>query len=237
MAGALLLPSTASKAVTLPGCSARSAAALIQLPVRGRLAGDVDGDGRSDQVGLAVDRSATPSCRYVLWVRIRGHVAAHVVRQRESSEQYFPFLAELARVARGRGAQPVVDFGGGAGVDSYGLYDLVGGKLVRMGVLPPLPKLGNTFQSGGTNAGGEGTICARGPGKGIVLVAGYTVVQAERNQLPTQGGLYVQRGTVFVPVGPDRPLTTVEKRNWRQVSSGGRHASIFRNCAIAAVPR
>lgn len=216
------------------GCAPLSAQALVRLPTRGGvLRGDVDGDGRSDRVAMAVRRDQPLACRYILWVASTTRIISEVVRQPSFYDtRRTPYLAELARVNRSRGAQLVVDFGIGAGVDSYGIYALLGGRIVRMRVQGDKgTPTADTFQSGGSNAGGTNAICAAGPGGGIVLEASYPAVTPL--PVPTSGTFYVQRGDEYRLSGVRR-LSPLERSYWRTRTV--RSAPIFANCAVAVSP-
>ena len=212
------------------GCAPLSAQALVRLPTRGVLRGDVDGDGRSDRVAMAVRQGQPLACKYVLWVASKGRVISAVVRQPSLEDtKRTPYLAELARVNRGRAAQLVVDFGYGASVDSYGLYAVLGGRIVRMRVqgYQGTP-IADTFPSGGSNAGGINSICAAGPGGGMVLVASYPAVTPL--PVPRSGTVYVLRGDEYRVLGV-KPLSPVQRSYWRKQTV--RFAPIFANCAVA----
>jgi len=214
------------------GCAALSVRALTRLPTRGVVSGDIDGDGRTDRVAMAVRRDQPVTCRFVLWVETRGRVTSTVVRQPYMDDTgHTPALVELARVNHGRAAQAIVDFGVGASVDAYGVYAVVAARLVRMRVQGREGEVADTFPSGGSNAGGLGSICAGGAGTGEVLVASIPGVVP--TAAPRVGSFYIQRGTTYFLQSADHRLTSGERAEWAKRS--GLRAPIFDDCAVAVV--
>ncbi len=230
--------SASADATTRPGCVMPSAAVLTRLPTHGVVIGDMNGDGRADRVSIAVHRRARLACRYVLVADLGSAVLTTFVRQPYVNEQLGkPQLVELARVNRGGGAQAIVNFGGGAYVDAFGLYDISRGHLVRVKVMPlEQETFANAFGQGASLAFGEVSFCADGPGEGRILEVGlgHTQKTWKRSAAP-YGSLYVQHGESYHLVGWKHHLTPAERKNvWARPPRAAPRAEVFANCAIAS---
>lgn len=131
----------------------------------GRLAGDVDGDGSTDQVRLAVDPRARPGCRAFVVVRTAGGRLVAPIEERDLQTALgFPALDSLVGVDDRAGDEIVVRVTAGASTEFAGLFTIVDGELRRVRLDGPH---GSLFPSGGSAAHLEASNC--GPDGQVVI--------------------------------------------------------------------
>src|SRR5262245_17144946 len=105
LGGAAAAPITTScaAATTMNGAGSR---------VLGRAAGDLDRDGRIEEVSVVASDRRPVRCRYLLFVRQGRRVRTRpllVPDPAAAAQGYEPYLVGLAAVARGRGLEAIVD--------------------------------------------------------------------------------------------------------------------------------
>lgn len=164
-----------------PGEEAVVAAASNRGP--GRLRGDVDGDGRSEIVWLAVDDRAPTGCQVFLAVGSGSGIRSTPVVQPELNLALSPpSLIGLAPVDSEPGLEVVVDLVAGASTRFAGLFGIRGGDLTRIEFDGPGTVARDLFAYGGSVTHLDGVDCARPRGTLVVTSATpradrYTVVR------------------------------------------------------------
>jgi hypothetical protein len=132
---------------------------------RGRLAGDVDGDGSTDQISLAVDADARPGCRaFVVVQTAEARLIAPIGERHLEIDLGFPVLDSLVGVDHRVGGEIVVRIAAGASTEFAGLFTVVDDALERVRLNGPH---GNLFPSGGSVGHLEASNC--GPDGAVVI--------------------------------------------------------------------
>jgi hypothetical protein len=134
----------------------------------GTLNADVDGDGESDEVSLAIDEDAADlECRFFLVVEtVEGAHSVTIDQEGLATELQAPSLVTAAQVDAAGGLEVVVRLLGGASTDFSGVFTYTGDELRRVSVEGG--PSGDLFPSGGTVAHVEGSDCADG---GLVVIS------------------------------------------------------------------
>jgi hypothetical protein len=163
------------------------------------LVADIDGDGRFDRVTLLRRQSAV--CPVVL---VRGsqvgtrsaRLTQHGLEQPWPDRSAPPYLAAIARISQGRGAEVVVVTARGASTYSVAVFGLLSRRLVRFAIPRAVPT--DTFPVGGSVRLTYGVDCFRGRATGEVIASAanhetngtYRIVRT----------VYELRGRVFRPI-------------------------------------
>jgi hypothetical protein len=159
---------TPSPSVTPADGGCRNAPAVADKPqsVRQRgLAGDVDGDGSTDRVRLAVDPRARPGCRAFVVVETADDLLLSPIEERDLQvELGFPILDSLVGVDERAGAEIVVRITAGASTEFAGLFTVANGILERVRLNGPH---GSLFPTGGSVGHLEASNC--GPNGAVVI--------------------------------------------------------------------
>ena len=117
----------AAETVEVSGCRAKA-----ELTGR-RLVGDIDGDGRSDEAAIAVDRRRSMDCRYFLVVKTGTGTKTAPIRQSEVQPVLDPpVLDSLVPIDSRPGFEVVVEIWTGASTGSLGMFTLGSKSLVRV---------------------------------------------------------------------------------------------------------
>lgn len=153
-----------------PGGEAVVAGASKRAP--GRLRGDVDGDGRSETVWLAIDDRAEAECQVFLAVGSGSGVRSTPVVQPELNLALSPpSLIGLAPVDLEPGLEVVVDLVAGASTRFAGLFGIGGGDLRRIEFDGPGAVARDLFAYGGSVTHLDGVDCAELRGTLVVTSA------------------------------------------------------------------
>jgi hypothetical protein len=132
---------------------------------RGRIAGDVDGDGSTDRVSLSVDAHARPGCRaFVVVQTAEARLIAPIEERDLQVDLGFPVLDSLVGVDDRTGGEIVVRITAGASTEFAGLFTVVDNALERVQLNGPH---GNLFPSGGSVGHLEASNC--GPDGAVVI--------------------------------------------------------------------
>ncbi|MFN2488546.1 MAG: hypothetical protein ABR529_02150 [Actinomycetota bacterium] len=128
-------PAWAKSLVGAPGCPDRSEAIEARHRTGGRVPADVDGDGTSGSVWLAVDPSAAAGCRAL--VVARAAETTWIAPIRDFDELAFetlglPALSAVVPIDDRPGAEVVVDVTAGASTTLVGVFTLHEGALVQV---------------------------------------------------------------------------------------------------------
>jgi hypothetical protein len=148
------------------GCSNASTVGDDRASLRrGRLAGDVDGDGSTDQVSLSVDADARPGCRaFVVVQTAEARLIAPIEERDLQVDLGFPVLDSLVGVDDRAGGEIVVRITAGASTEFAGLFTVVDDAFERVRLNGPH---GNLFPSGGSVGHLEASNC--GPDGAVVI--------------------------------------------------------------------
>lgn len=147
---------------------------VLRLPRRGTLRGDIDGDGKTETVFVAVSRESPLRCRYFVVAHRQGseRIAAlggTAIRPnfRTQSGSRWPYLSALADIDRRAGLEILVTLDGGAAVQEVGVWTAHGRGLRHM----PIEGAGSNdlFPYGGSGSGLAVVDCLRGPRSGEVI--------------------------------------------------------------------
>jgi hypothetical protein len=125
----------------------------------GALNADVDGDGESDEVSLAIDEGAAdPECRYFLVVKTNGALQSLAIEQEglEGSLRA-PSLVTAGQIDGVDGLEVVVSLLSGASTDFSGVFTSEDGALRRVGIEGG--PAGDLFPSGGSVVQVAGSDC------------------------------------------------------------------------------
>ena len=137
---------------------------------RGRLTGDVDGDGSTDRISVAVDADARPGCRAFVVVQTAEERLIAPIREPELQVDLgFPVLESLVGVDDRAGGEIVVRVAAGASTVFAGLFTVADDALERVRLNGPH---GNLFPSGGSVGHLEASNC--GPDGGVVISTATT---------------------------------------------------------------
>ena len=117
---------------------------------RGVLHGDVSGDGRRDEVFLAVDEGAERGCRALLFVADQGKRSAASLDVEETDLSLgLPAISGLKQIDGLDGAEIVVDMAAGASTFFAGVFVFVDGSLEQVRIDQSQPPTENLFAYGG----------------------------------------------------------------------------------------
>lgn len=153
-----------------PGGEAVVADARKRAP--GRLRGDVDGDGRTETVWLAIDDQAEAGCQVFLAVGSGSVVRTTPVVQPELNLTLSPpSLVGLVPVDSEPGLEVVVDLVTGASTRFAGLFAVRGTDLRRIDFDGPGSVASDLFAYGGSVTHLDGVDCARPRGTLVVTSA------------------------------------------------------------------
>ena len=131
--------------------------------------GDVDGDGRVDEVFLVRSESAEADCRNVLVVQGEGATYAASTDDPEMpSALPQPRINRLAHVDDDPGAEVIVDLQAGASTQFVGLFKVLDGRLERLRFQAD-GGLGDLFPYGGSVGHIEASNCSDDEGSHVVI--------------------------------------------------------------------
>ena len=144
---------------------------------RGLLRGDVSGDGRQDEVFLAVDEGAEPGCRALLFVTAQDGVTAVSLDVEEGDLGLgLPAVAGLKQIDGGGGAEIVVDMAAGASTFFAGVFVFADGSVEQVRIDQSLPPTENLFAHGG----GVGQLSAADCAADGAILISTAVAEARR---------------------------------------------------------
>jgi hypothetical protein len=163
---------------------------------RSTLVGDVDGDARRDRV--TVLRRGAVGCPLLV---VRGsrigersvEIHQHGLEQPWPDRSSPPYLVAIARIGKGKRAEPIVVTSRGASTYSLAVFGFLGERLVRYVVPHALPT--DTFVVGGTALTTYGVDCFRK----AEVIAG-TADRAANGTYRIARTTYALRARVFRPV-------------------------------------
>jgi hypothetical protein len=183
-------------------CAAVSTMNGVGSRVLGRAAGDLDGNGRVEEVTVRANDRRPVRCRYLLVARQGRRVRTvrlSVPIPAVAAQGYEPYLVGLAAVARGRGLEAIVDSRCcGAYVTGQWLFREGSRGLQLMQVRPSVTGISGTFGNGASVCCGQTPVCGRH--RGIVLEFGEG-----RYATPVEDAdVFVQHGNTFVRTGRER---------------------------------
>jgi hypothetical protein len=189
----------ASKASPCRGASNASEAGSRLL---GHARGDLDGDGRLEEVSVRANDDLPVRCRYQLVVRQSRRVRTRAVVAPipdAAAQGYEPHLVGLAGVARGRGLEAIVDSNCcGAYVTGQWVFRERRNGLRLMRVRPDTTGVSNAFGNGASVCCGETPVCGRN--LGVVLEFG----EGQYARPVDDAFVFVQRGDAFIQIGRKR---------------------------------
>jgi hypothetical protein len=150
-------------ATTAPDCPNQDSVTSNPEATRPRSAeGDIDGDGTSDTVGLAVDSQGPPGCRaFVVVETTNGDLIEEIDDPELSTELGFPAVEGIVSVDDLPGDEVVVRITAGASTAFSGLFTVHEGVLTRVRVARGNIN-GDLFASGGSVGHIEGADCENG---------------------------------------------------------------------------
>jgi TolB protein len=176
-----------------PRClSADEAAGEESLRRPGSLRGDVDGDGLDDEVFVAVDPQAAPTCRYFLIVETsQGTLASGIDLRGTPGEEDFPAtqsagetldefvgLQSLAEIDGQGGLEVFIDVWRGAAMEFGKIYTLGSGTLTPMEATGTDAPKDGVFSYAGSLSGVSALDCTEHPGL-LVVSSAYPAEETE----------------------------------------------------------
>lgn len=192
---------------------------------RGALRGDVDGDGRSEVIWLAVDPRAGASCQVFLAAGSGSVVRSLPIVQPEMNLALSPpALNTLAAIDTEPGLDVVVDLVTGASTRFVGLFGMYSGALERVRFDGPGTLPADLFAYGGSVAHLDGVDCA---GRRGTIVVSSASPRAERYAIVRRFYRVTPGGSTPLPVRTERH--TVEARALNRFSELG--SPPFAGCA------
>lgn len=191
----------------------------------GALRGDVDGDGRSEVVWLAVDERAEEGCQLFVAVASGSVVRSLPIVQPELNLALSPpALDTLAAIDTEPGLEIVVDLVMGASTRFVGVFGMQSGDLTRFRFEGPNTLPPDLFAYGGSVAHLDGVDCVRPQG---------TIVLSSASPRPDRYEILrrfyrVTRGS-STPLPPRTERHTVEARSLNRFSELA--SAPFASCA------
>jgi len=159
-------PPKTTPASPSPPCAGEIASG-DRLP--GTLEGDVDGDGRVDEIYLVRSDAANAECRTLLVVRAAGTTYAISTEDPDMpSSLPQPRLNRLAHVDDEGGAEVLVDVEAGAATQFVAMFTIDGGDLVRVRLAGDAG-LGDLFPYGGSVGHIEASNCPVDDSSDVVI--------------------------------------------------------------------
>jgi hypothetical protein len=136
---------------------------------RGRMSGDVTGNGSADEVFIAVDERAEVGCRALLFVRSDDVTSAASLDVEESDLGLgLPALGGLKQIDGNGGSDVIVDMAAGASTLFAAVFVFADGALVQVRIEGSQPPAENLFAHGGGVAQLSAAGCAT---DGAVLIS------------------------------------------------------------------
>jgi hypothetical protein len=149
------------------------------LSNRGRVRGDVDGDGRLDDVSLLADPRARPKCRYYLVVRSATIYGTPLTVSRGNEAFGAPVLSALVDIGPARGAEIVVVMHRGATTDAVSLFQANGEDVGELKVTGSSASI----LAAGTSGAGVAVADCRGQHGNGEVVASVAVREGDRFEI------------------------------------------------------